>query len=442
MNAREAALTVLNAVTIDEAYANIAVAKILRGGQILEKDRKLFVELVYGSVKALGTLDWMIDHFVDKKKKIEPIVKNILRLGYYQLFYLDRVPASAACNEAVNLAKEYSNSGAANFVNAVMRAAVRQPDKIVYPVPATHPVRYLALKYFHPVWLVKRWIDQFGFDQTQQLCEFDNTKAPISLRVNTLTTTIDVVNRQLIADGYQVTLSKWSPDGLLVTGVDRLDGLRELQSGSVVVQDDSSQLVAYILNPQPGEFVIDCCAAPGGKTTHIAALMQNSGRIIASDIFQHKIDFIIHSAQSTGATIIEPLLCDARTIVEAFPRQADRVLVDAPCSGLGILRKKADIRWKKNPLQFAELYSLQWQILVSAAQAVRVGGEIAYSTCTTETAENEEIIERFLSEHRDFELLDAGSRMPYLKKPELMINMRPFIDNTDGFFIALLRRRN
>ena len=323
-----------------------------------------------------------------------------------------------------------------------MRAAVRQPEKIVYPVPETHPVRFLALKYFHPVWLVKRWIDQFGFEQTQQLCEFNNSKAPISLRVNTLTTNIDSVTRQLVADGYHVALSQWSPDGLSVTGVDRLDGLFELQSGSVVVQDDSSQLVAYILNPQPGEFILDCCAAPGGKTTHIAALMHNKGRVVACDIFQHKIDLITHNAELAGASIVEPMLCDARTIGEKFPRQADRVLVDAPCSGLGILRKKADIRWKKTPSQFAELYDLQWQILVSAAQAVRVGGEITYSTCTTETAENEVLIERFLSEYSDFELLDAGRRMPYLKKPELMINMRPFIDNTDGFFIALLRRKN
>jgi len=440
MNVREAALIAINAVTIDEAYANIAVAKILRSGQIPDKDRKLFVELTYGSVKALGTLDWMISHFADKKRKIDPIIRNILRLGYYQLFYLDRIPASAACNEAVNLAKKHSNSGAASFVNAVMRAAVRQPEKIIYPDPATHPVRYIALKFFHPVWLVKRWIDQFGFEQTRQLCEFDNSNSPKSLRVYTLATTIDVVCRQLIAEGYQVTLSKWSPDGLLLTGVDRLDGLRELQSGCVVVQDESSQLVAYILNPQPGDFVIDCCAAPGGKTTHIAALMKNQGRIVACDIFPHKIELLTINAATVGAVIIEPLLCDARLVGEKYCRLADRVLVDAPCSGLGILRKKADLRWKKDPEQFAALYDLQWQILTSAAEAVRVGGELVYSTCTTEPAENEAIIDRFLNETPDFELLDAGKRMPGEQKTARMISMSPVTDQTDGFFIALLRR--
>ena len=355
---------------------------------------------------------------------------------------MDRIPASAACNEAVNLTKKYSNSGAANFVNAVMRAAVRQPEKIVFPDRETHPVRYLALKYFHPVWLVKRWIDQFGFEQTEQLCEFDNTKSPISLRVNTLTTNIDIVTQQLSAEGYQVSLSKWSPDGLLLTGFDRLDSLRELQSGLVIVQDESSQLVAYILSPQPGDFVIDCCAAPGGKTTHLAALMKNQGRIVACDIFPHKIELLTINAAAAGALIVEPVLDDARSIGVKYCRQANRVLVDAPCSGLGILRKKADLRWKKNPEQFASLYDLQWQILTSAAQAVCVGGELVYSTCTTETAENESLIEKFLSATPDFELLDAGERMPGEKKAVKMINMNPVTDQTDGFFIALLRRKN
>ncbi|MFA6074419.1 MAG: 16S rRNA (cytosine(967)-C(5))-methyltransferase RsmB [Negativicutes bacterium] len=442
MNAREAALVAVNAVMIDKAYANIAVAKMLRSATIPDKDRKLFVELTYGSIKALGTLDWFISHYVDSIKKIDPIVLNVLRIGYYQLFFLDKIPVSAACNEAVNLTKKYSNGGAAKFVNAVMRAAVRQPEKIKYPDQETQPARYIALKFFHPLWLVERWIKQFGFEQTEKLCEFDNTKPELSVRVNSLTANIADIEQKLKAQNYQVQFSKWSPDGLLLSGIERLDELNELQSGSVVIQDESSQLVAYVLNPQPGEFVIDCCAAPGGKTTHIAALMKNRGRVVACDIFQHKIDMITQNVGLAGASIVEPVLCDARTIGEKYYRQADRVLVDAPCSGLGILRKKADLRWKKQPDQFGELYDLQRDILNSAAQAVRIGGEMVYSTCTTDTTENEAVVERFLCEHNDFELVNAGKRMPCEEKSEIMINMRPFSDQTDGFFIALLRRKS
>lgn len=441
MKAREAAAVVLNEVTINGAYSNIAVAKVLRRDDLPEKDRRLFVELSYGSIKAIGTLDWMIAHYANDMQKIEPKILNILRVGFYQLFFLDRVPASAACNEAVNLAKIHSNSGAVKFVNAVMRAAVRQPGKIVYPDRITNPEKYLALRHFHPQWLTERWMKQFGLEATEQICLFDNEAPMLSVRVNTIKTDVNTVVRQLENKGCKLERSKWSPQGLRITKFERLDELSELQSGEIVVQDESSQLVAHVLGPQPGELVIDCCAAPGGKTTHIAALMKNEGRVIACDVFQHKIDILSANAKISGATIVEPVICDAREVGERWHRQADRVLADVPCSGLGILRKKADLRWKKQPQQFAGLMEIQGQILASAAEAVRVGGEIVYSTCTTEVGENEAIIEQFLSSHSDFELLDAGQRMPCVKKNEKMINMRPFSDQTDGFFVALLRRR-
>ena len=398
-------------------------------------------ELVYGAVKAGDTLDWILRRYVNRPlKKIEPMVRDILRLGIYQLFYLDKVPASAACNTAVDLAKKYSNAGTAKFVNAVLRTAVREPEKAVFPSGKGHGVEELALKSQHPYWLVKRWVKEFGFHAACDLCAFNNGEPTLSVRTNTLKTTREDLLAQLAEHGAEAEVSAWTPEGVRITRHGALDALTPLQQGLCQVQDESSMLVAHVVDPQPGEFIIDCCSAPGGKTTHMAALMQDKGRIVAGDVYEHKLERIKENTERLGIHIIETQLIDARKVGEAYPEQADRVLVDAPCSGLGVLRRKPDARWNKTAAEIDALPALQLEILMSAAKAVKKGGVLVYSTCTIEAAENQDVVMAFLAKQPDFVLEDTGAFLPGEKRPEKMVQLYPQQDGTDGFFIARMRR--
>lgn len=439
--ARDTAARILNEVNENGAYANVALAKYLRRFPLSDQDRRFVTELVYGAVKAGGTLDWILRRYANRPlKKIPPMVRQILRLGIYQLFYLDRVPASAVCNTAVDLTKKYSHAGTAKFVNAVLRTAVREPERAAFPQGKGHAAEGLALSSQHPYWLVKRWIKQFGFEETQRLCAFDNEQPVLSVRTNTLKTNREALLQKLCEGGALAESSCWTPEGIRIYAHGALDELAPLQQGLCQVQDESSMLVAHVLDPQPGEFVIDCCSAPGGKTTHIAALMQDQGHILAGDVFDHKLERIRANAERLGIQSIETKQVDAREIGRMYPAQADRVLVDAPCSGLGVLRRKPDARWKKTPEEIAGLPSLQKAILNSAACAVKPGGVLVYSTCTIEPEENQSVAEDFLRSHSEYVLETAGQFLPCQKRDEAMVQLFPQRDGTDGFFIARFRR--
>ena len=343
----------------------------------------------------------------------------------YQIFFLDRVPNSAAVNESVELAKKI-NIGSGKFVNAVLRNAVREPEKAKFPTNDT--AEAVALSMFHPQWLIERWIEQFGIEQTKEICLADNKEPPLTLRVNALKTSRVEVLESLKSQNIVARPSTLTTEGIIVdSGAGSLDNLAILQQGFCQVQDESSMLVAHELDPQPGEFIIDCCAAPGGKATHIAELMKNSGQILAFDIHEHKIKQIKSNAARLGIKIIKPILLDAREIGSKFKDKADRVLVDAPCSGLGVLRRKADLRWKKTPAELKALPPLQLEILNSAAQALKQGGILIYSTCTLEHEENEGVINKFINNHSNFKLKNMKTLLPH-------------IDGTDGFFIAKLQK--
>ncbi|MCR5758542.1 MAG: 16S rRNA (cytosine(967)-C(5))-methyltransferase RsmB [Selenomonas sp.] len=438
--AREIAIQILNEVHEEGAYANVALARHLRRTELSDQDRRFVTELVYGAVKAGDTLDWILRRYVNRPlKKIPPMVREILRLGLYQIFYLDKVPASAACNTAVELTKKYSHAGTVKFVNAVLRTAVREPEKASFPEGKGRATEGLALKSQHPYWLVKRWVKQFGFAEAEALCAFDNGQPVLSLRTNTLKTTRPQLMTALQEAGAEVEESRWAPEGLRVTAHGALDNLAPLQEGLCQVQDESSMLVAHVVDPQPGELIIDCCSAPGGKTTHMAALMKNQGRIVAGDIYEHKLERIAENAQRLGIAIIEPTLLDAREVGEEYEAMADRVLVDAPCSGLGVLRRKPDARWNKRPEELAALPPLQGEILDSAARALKAGGVLVYSTCTIDAAENDEVVESFLTRHPEFTLEQTGYFLPQ-KRETMMVQLYPQRDGTDGFFIARLRK--
>ena len=435
---RELAMQVLQRVHVEDAYANVALAGILREVQLPERDRRFLTELVYGVTKAGASLDYMIGCYVADIRKAQPAIRELLRLGLYQIFCMDRVPPSAACNTAVELAKKHGRRGADSFVNGVLRAALREPERAAFP--DGRDARSLALRTWHPQWMVERWIRTYGYERTEELCRCNNTSAPLSVRVNTLRTNRDALMVQLAAAGAQAQPSAWAPDGIVLTAHGALDELAPLREGLAQVQDESSMLVAHVLAPEPGMTVIDACAAPGGKTTHIAQRMENRGRILALDIYEEKIRRIERNAKRLGISMIEAAMRDAREIGAAYAEQADRVLVDAPCSGLGVLRRKPDARWKKSVRDAKTLPSLQRDILASAARAVKHGGILVYSTCTMEECENAAVVRAFLETHADFALEETGAFLPMQKTAERMVQIMPETDGPDGFFIARMRR--
>lgn len=437
---REIALQILKEVDEKDAYANIALSHALEQYRPSPQERRLATELVYGTIKAKNTLDWVIGQYATRSvEKMTVWVRNILRMGVYQLLYLDRIPASAACNEAVNLTKRYGHLGTAKFVNGILRAIVRGKENIQFPDISSDPVNHIALRFSHPAWLVKRWVDRFGVEETVQLCEKNNETPQLSVRTNVLKITPQELQQQLEADGLTVQKSRWAPEGLLIDGFSALGQLDALRQGLFQVQDESSMLVVHVLDPQSGEFVIDACGAPGGKTTHIAQKMGNLGRIVSTDIHAHKLKLTAENCGRLGINIVEAKTMDARHLHELYFEQADRVLVDAPCSGLGVLRRKPDARWRKCPEMLVDLPVLQAEILESAAKCVKPAGILLYSTCTIEPEENEAVVAQFLSRHPEFVLEHAGQLLPE-PRAEQMVQLYPHRDNIDGFFIARMRK--
>ena len=441
MNAREVALRIINDIYNNGAYSNIALARELGRQSLTEQDRRFTTELVYGTIKAGETLDWMVGRYVNRSlDKISPVILNIIRLGMYQLFFLDKVPASAACNQSVELAKKYGHVGTVKFVNGVLRNAARNPERVVYPDKEAELERYLALKYFHPQWIVKRWIERLGREQTEALCEINNSTPFLSLRTNTLKVSREELLQILFQEGVEASPSEQVPEGVICRTFPSLSSLKSLQNGLFQIQDESSMLVAHVMDPKPGELIMDVCAAPGGKSTHIAALMGGQGTVIAGDVHEHKLSLIQENAERSGINNIKVKAWDATQIGEMYPQIADRVLVDAPCSGLGVLRRKPDSRWRKSEEMIQELSQLQQLILNNAAQCVKVGGVLVYSTCTTEPEENQQVIENFLTQSEGrFILQNAGQFLPQ-KRKEDMVQIWPHVDKMDGFFIGRLLR--
>lgn len=426
---RLAATKILYNVTAKGAWANVELAQMLRAQKFGDLDRKFCTELVYGAVKAGASLDWKIAKYLNRPlAKVDEKILAVLRGGFYQMFFLDRVPNSAAVNESVELAKKFCSIGASKFINGVMRSADREPQKSDFP--PGDDVESLALRTFHPAWLVELFAEEFGLDATKKILDFDNTDPPLCLRVNFLRTTREDILDVLKTFGVIIAPSKFAPEGIVCTkNHGSLDKFQILRTGLCQVQDESSMTAARLLDPKPGEFVIDACAAPGGKSTHLAELMQNRGRIIAADVYETKLKHIRQNTARLGIKIIEPLLIDARKIGKKFPAQADKVLVDAPCSGLGVLRRKADLRWKKNPAEIENLPKQQLEILSGAAETLKRGGTLVYSTCTILQRENQEVVEKFLATHEDFRLAEMQTLLPH-------------VTNTDGFFSAKLIRTN
>ena len=421
--ARFAACKAVLDIYQNSAYSNIALANALRSDKLTNIDRRFTTELVYGTVKLGKSLDWIISKFLTRPlKDVDPKILAILRISFYQIFFLDRVPNFASINESVQIAKNISIP-ASKFVNAVLRSATRNPEKATFPSddsPAS-----ISLSTYHPKWLIKRWINLFGVDLTKKICNVDNSSPPLTLRINSLK--VDKSNFLSLLDKLNInyTTSKLVDEAVICQDVGELDNFCLLQDGLCQVQDESSMLAVHALDPQPGEFVIDACAAPGGKSTHIAQLMNNRGHILSCDLHEHKLKLLDDNVERLGINIIESKLLDARKLGTKFKNTADRVLVDAPCSGLGVLRRKADLRWAKKPQDIASLPQLQLDILKSVSAALKPGGTLVYSTCTLEPNENQGVVEQFLSSFPNFKLISQNTLLPHL-------------NGCDGFFISKL----
>lgn len=440
VNARELAAKVLQEVYGKQAYANIAMNRVLASADISALDRRFVTELVYGTIKATNTLDWVIGNFVNRPlSKIAPMILYIMRLACYQIMYMDKVPASAACNEAVELSKKYTHVGTVKFVNGVLRAIIRGKEQLQFPDLETQPVQHIALKYHHPEWLVKLWLKEFGQEATIELCTANNQAPNMSIRVNTLKVDKARLIELLAKDGIQVQESKYADDGLIVTSMEKpLAQSETFKQGLWQIQDESSMLVAQILAAKPGSTVIDVCAAPGGKSTHIAQYLQNKGKVLAFDIYEHKLDLIRENSARLGINILQTSLHNATIYIEQLDNSADYVLVDAPCSGLGVLRRRADARWRKQAAELNALPELQLAILKNAARYLKSGGRLVYSTCTIRKEENQDIINRFLETQPEFERELIVHPAQHTSVGE--INLYPHIDGVDGFYIVSLRK--
>ncbi|MBP7175778.1 MAG: 16S rRNA (cytosine(967)-C(5))-methyltransferase RsmB [Thermoclostridium sp.] len=445
--ARETALKALNEIETKEAYSNLVLKKVLRDTNLDGRDKAFVTELVYGTVTWKLTLDWVISRFSKTRlNKLSVWVLLILRLGVYQLLFLDRVPPSAACNTAVDLAKKYAKASS-GFINAILRNISRQKAQIDLQHPQAGSLSgELSLQYSFPEYLVTEWITEFGEAFTRQLLKALVERPDFSVRVNTLKATPQDVMNELTEAGIKADPGRFLPEALVLHGVTDISQLPVFNNGWLTVQDESSMLAARILDPQPGERVLDVCAAPGGKTTHIAQLMQDQGQITAWDIHEHKTDLIRENAQRLGIHIIDARKRDAMESINDEAELYHRVLVDAPCSGTGIIRRKPDIKWQRKQADFDSLVEVQRKILYNAGRAVALGGVLVYSTCSMDERENEQVVRSFLDAQAGFERTSLDDILPENLRSKHgtkdgMLKLYPHIDGTDGFFIARLKKK-
>ncbi|MEG1661746.1 MAG: 16S rRNA (cytosine(967)-C(5))-methyltransferase RsmB [Clostridiales bacterium] len=449
ISAREAALLTLVKVEKEGAYANIALNQVLREYPVAAQDGRLAVQIAYGAVRMQGALDYILAQLLTKPlAQLPEAILPILRLSLYQLLYLDKIPPSAAVNEGVSLAKRYGGQRIGNMVNAVLRQSMRKGGLKLLPDKSAVPAEYLSVTLSHPRWLVDYLLQHWSFGEVEQFCLNNNIPNDVAIRTNTLRINRDSLMSLLSEAGVAVEPSRYAPESIVVKAGSAAELNKLRQEGLFMTQGESSTLVAHALNPQPGMTVLDMCAAPGGKATHLAALMENEGRVLACDIHPHKLKLIEEIANLLGIYTIEPTLADALSLGDAGKLMVDALLLDAPCSGLGTLAARADSRWRKRREDIPRLADQGLQMLLSAANCLKPGGKLCYSTCTITEEENIGNIRRFLAARPDYCLIAMDKLADIFTDPEDIaavkrgyIQLLPQKQGVEGFFIALLQRR-
>jgi 16S rRNA (cytosine967-C5)-methyltransferase len=443
--ARKTAVDILVAVEKKGSYGNLELKKTLLSSKLSPRDRGLVTELVYGVLRYRLTLDYVLTGFLKSGLgRLKPPLRAILRAGAYQILYLDRIPAAAACNESVNLAKAYGFGGFAGLVNGVLRNLARGKDALPWPTPGDGWAAYLSVCYAHPEWMVHRWLAQMPPREVEELCKANNKPLPQTLRVNTLRVDRQGLKEDLAKEGFE------AEDGILpemlriVGGKGDIAATGAFRQGLFTIQGESSSLAAYLLAPQPGETLVDLCSAPGGKTTHLAQLMQDRGKIIAGDIYPHRVDLVKAAARRLCITNIETRVWDVLCLPDELHGEAHRVLLDAPCSGLGVIRRKPDVKWQRQPGDFSSLAALQKEMLTAGAKLLQKGGLLLYCLCTNEREETEDVVAGFLAKNPGFTALCLEGRLPEGIRPSyrgLGVHIEPHRNDADGFYYALLERK-
>ncbi len=442
VTAREAALLTLSACETQGAWSDGQLKKLLRESGLDDRDAGLATRLCFGVIQNKGLLDFYLSAFSTLAlEKMEEKIRNILRLGAYQLLFLTRIPASAAVNESVVLAKRYSrNPGAARLVNGLLRTLDRR--RAALPEPHTGSwAGDASIRYSHPLWLVEEWEGVLGREETEALLAFDNAEAPMAVQVNLLRTNATSLIENLEKEGVEVSRHPWMPDCLLLSGTGDLERLESFRQGLFYVQDPAARLAVLAVGAMPGMRVLDVCAAPGGKSFACAVSMEGRGEILSCDIHPHKKRLLELGAARLGLEgIMTPIVQDGKAFRADWQGRYDLVVCDVPCSGLGVIRKKPDVR-EKDPGALEGLPAVQSAILENSARYVRPGGVLLYSTCTLRRGENEGIIEAFAERQKDFTLESFELPQPIQGGEEGWLTLWPHRWGTDGFFFAKLRRR-
>lgn len=433
-NARKVILDILNQVD-QGAYVNILMQEIYKLDDLSDLDRNFISKVVYGVLEQRIYLDYIVRHFSSVRlKKIEPSILNILRMSAYQYMFLDKTPDSAVVNESVKLAKKASHRHS-GFVNALLRNMMREENPVPLPDIKKSKIQHYSVKYAHPEWMVERFFKNFGEDFSVELMIANNKTPYISLRVNTLFINREDLMTKFEAMGINCKISDIVDDGVIVEEGKQLMLLNNplFKEGLFTIQDESSMKVIEVLNPQKGEQILDMCSAPGGKCTHIAQKLAGEGKVVACDISPQKIAIVKENLNRLKIEGVETIINDGTVLNEAFVGKFDRVLLDAPCSGLGIIRRKPDIKYNRQPSDASELQTIQLQMINNASEYIKSGGRLVYSTCTIGGIENDEVIRKFLKEHDNFEIEKIND--------EDAMKLYPHVDGTDGFYCCCLKKK-
>ena len=427
--ARNIALKSLYEINIKQAYSNIVLDKFINENRekLSNLDINFISELVYGVVTWKLTLEYIIQKYSKTKiKKMSDWVKNILYLGSYQIIFLDKVPKSAAVNESVNLCKKY-NFKSVGLVNAILRKIEKSDYKEISNI--TNSITRISLKYSMPEWIVKKICDEYGEEETANICQNLNLRPNISVRINRLKGKMDLGEKGILEDFRTIT------------GTKNITKTKEYIEGNITIQDEAAGLSSFVLAPKEGEIVLDACSAPGGKTTYLAELMHNKGKIVAWDIYEERLKQVEQNAKRLGIDIIQTEVHDATKLKEEYVEKFDKILLDVPCLGLGVIRRKPDIKWNRQEEDIKEISDIQFNILKTCSKYLKKNGTLVYSTCSMLKEENDAIIEKFIKEEK-FETVNIEEQIPNEFSKITTNNMVQFLpsQNHDGFFITMLKK--
>ncbi|SDL75537.1 16S rRNA (cytosine(967)-C(5))-methyltransferase RsmB [Sediminibacillus halophilus] len=441
---RKTALEILVRVGENGGFSHLLIDQAIRKQGFDQRDEALLTEIVYGTIQRKLTLAYFLDHFLNSRKKIDGWVRWLLYMSMYQMNYLSKVPDHAIIHESVEIAKQKGHQGISSFVNGILRTVQRNGFPDISKIE--DQAKKLSIETSHPLWLVERWLNMYGTDTTVKMCRSNLQHKPISVRVQPMKITREEALQRLEEEGYQVESSIFSPQGINVISGNVLKSSL-FRTGKLTIQDQTSMLAAEILSAGPEMTVLDACSAPGGKTTHIAEKMNNRGEVHAYDLHSKKAKLVSKRAVELDLTIIEAKQADSRKLAELYePEHFDRILLDAPCSGFGVLRGKPDIKYHKNVKDIETLSVIQRELLENVASLLKKGGKLVYSTCTVDKAENETVVKEFLAGHEDFQV----DRQFVEELPEVLqkgdgisdwgLQIFPYEFDTDGFFLTRLTK--